>query len=290
MRPQRSTPLWRVALCLGGFLIAAVLWSGLRGLLHEADLRVTTIEATAGSLYVGGTLALVAGLGRGLDRRPLASIGLTRPRPAHLLTGAVVAAGTVVCLIGLGVLAGGFTIDLASIGEPGWAAVLDATLATILAMSAVAISEELVFRGYALQTLAERWPLWVATATSGIAFAAMHMFGVKTMPEAGAMTLSAVTVTALLVVARVITGSIWWAVAWHAVWNVLIASLGLYGSSPHAVQVSVDGPWWLVGPPGLVEASALVIAANAAATALLIIYAARRGQRLNWRQRLNSDP
>lgn len=51
------------------------------------------------------------------------------------------------------------------------------TIATVAAMAAAAIAEEVTFQGYLLQSLGERWPLWAPTVGSELVFAAVANAG-----------------------------------------------------------------------------------------------------------------
>jgi pyruvate/2-oxoglutarate dehydrogenase complex dihydrolipoamide acyltransferase (E2) component len=70
-----------------------------------------------------------------------------------------------------------FRVAFVGVGDLEWWRLLDVTIATVAAMAAVAISEEVTFRGYVLQSLGERWPLWAATVGSGLVFAAVASAG-----------------------------------------------------------------------------------------------------------------
>lgn len=281
---RAPAPLWRAGAFLLAFLVAAIVWSGLRSGLAGGGLSPLPAELAAGAVYVAAIFGLAILFRRRLDGRPLSSMGLSSPSTRMLAGGALAGVGMVAAVVTLGAATGHMSAGVVAVEGPGPLA--EALLASLAAMTAVGIAEEITFRGYLLQALGERWTLGVGTVASGLLFGVVHLFGVSSWGEALLMVLSALTTTVLLVASRVVTGSIWWAVAWHTAWNWASASLGLYGPPGQPVEVAVDGPWWWVGPPGLHEAGLLVAAVNAFAAISLIAYASRRGSGMAWGRQL----
>jgi membrane protease YdiL (CAAX protease family) len=135
-----------------------------------------------------------------------------------------------------------------------------ALLAAGLVMYATnVLAQELAFRGYFYQNLAERLPTRTAAIVAGLIFAVLHLPGDEFSP------LLALVVVAdhhpdgvLLTLTRLATGSLWLAIGFHTAWNwTMDYGLSLdtvagpdYGNA--LVHTRVGGPD-LLGPHGGVE-------------------------------------
>ena len=113
-----------------------------------------------------------------------------------------------------------------------------------------AAAEEVVFRGYPLQALAERWGAGVALGLTSVGFGCLHFLN----PESswlGAANVAAAGAWLGVVMLR--TGSLWWASAAHLGWNWahgFLADLPVSGldvvDAPYVAARAV-GPEWLSG-------------------------------------------
>lgn len=152
-------------------LLAAAL--ALQALMPNPTTEAGYLLFNVPSLFVPvGAIGLVWVFMRYIDRRPLREAGLfvdRRTLPTFVL-------GTVL-LIALQVGAAGFTSAL-GFSYPSQAIEVGALLwaADLLARALVHASfcEELLFRGYLMQTLPQRSP-WVVAAISAVAFGVLHM-------------------------------------------------------------------------------------------------------------------
>jgi membrane protease YdiL (CAAX protease family) len=221
-----------------------------------------------------------------LDRRPWSGMAVSPFRPRDCLAG---------FLLGMAMIAAVFAVEwsagwLRIVGRrasPGGSALLLEIVAGFLLFAAVGFCEELSSRGYILQNLGERLPIWIATIACGILFGALHF----TLEGFGwAFLLSAIIVTAFLTASRLVTGSLWLGIGWHAGWDWLqTIVLGITpGSLPGGAplwQVEQHGPPLLVGRGQAIEGGLLPIGAELAGLLLLAAWGRRRGG-IPWRSRL----
>jgi membrane protease YdiL (CAAX protease family) len=104
----------------------------------------------------------------------------------------------------------------------------------VLVVAVVApLTEELLFRGLILRGLEQRYGAWPALLVSSALFAASHVFPAQAIPA-----FAAGLYLGWLYLA---TGTLWWPLAAHALYNGLVVTLAVSGSG------SVPGatPWWL---------------------------------------------
>jgi uncharacterized protein len=151
------------------------------------------------------------------ERRPadeLARAGAGRA----LGRGAVLGAGLFTLVIALTALLGGY--EVVGVGSVG------GLLATIGMMSAIAVGEELLFRGVVFRLLEERAGTWIAAAASAVLFGFVHLV------NPGATLWGAVAVAmagVMLVAAYVATRSLWLPIGLHFAWNVVQG--GVFGTA-----------------------------------------------------------
>lgn len=252
----RLRAVWRLALFYLLFLTATVLLFlpvafltggsvGTGGLLAQA--AVTLLAALGASLWAAGQLegVSVASLGMPLD-------GLTLPEAARGF-----AVGSALMGLGTALLAvtGSLTWEI----EPGGVRVLPLVgsfLAFTLFLSLAAWTEELLFRGYPLQAVAERAGGPTAVVVTSLLFAAAHLAN----PGLGSALLDGVTVAEFLpvlnlVLAGVVLGlafwrtySLWFATGVHVGWNWVmgfLADLPVSGLEPDVPGFGLfDTPGW----------------------------------------------
>ena len=132
------------------------------------------------------------------------------------------------------------------------------------------INEEVLFRGYTLQTLARGMGFWPAALLLSTLFGADHYF-TKPM-ETWADGFSTGLIGLFLCYTVRLTGDIWLASGFHFAWNV--AALAVFGGpntgnagrplTGHLLASTFHGPQWLTGGPMGPEASLLVFPVIAA--------------------------
>lgn len=234
-----------VLLALAG-LAAAVSLGGVRAAGVAVPAGVDTTAGLATSVVVSGTVVVVATLlaARYVDRRTVPDLGLGLDRrwwrdlAAGLALGAALQTGILLTFV-----AAGWTTVRAVAAAEGLAAAL--ALGAV-AMAAVGLSEELLFRGYYLTNLAEglravprvdpRRAVLLATALTAAAFGVVH----GTNPNA--TTASSVLVGAYgayLALGYVLTGDLALPVGFHAAWNYVQGFVYGFPVSGLAVEASL---------------------------------------------------
>jgi membrane protease YdiL (CAAX protease family) len=136
----------------------------------------------------------------------------------------------------------------------------------------VGIGEEYTFRGYALQSLWRGAGFWPAALITSAIFAGDHL----EKPGENAMDIGMIFFLGLILCLSVRqTGSLWWAVGWHAAFDFgqlfLIGTRnGGYMPLGHLFEVTFPGPAWLNGGELGTEASIFMVPA-AIATFIYVI-------------------
>jgi membrane protease YdiL (CAAX protease family) len=139
-------------------------------------------------------------------------------------------------------------------------------------------AEELLFRGYLLQAFGEVAPVWLATVTCSLLFALTHA-GSAGVPDLVDILLAGV----LLCLARLVSGSLWLGIGFHAAWNFVEDSLG-----GNTALLHTEGPA-VAHLEGSLEASGtgfvIVIL-----LALVLLGKSLVGEtRMGWRRKLQRD-
>jgi membrane protease YdiL (CAAX protease family) len=203
-----------------------------------------------------------------IEQLPLAALGCLPHRGwgYHLLFGVVISVlmiSAVVLIEGIGGL------RLGSNAMLSWPAMGNEIAASLVIFIFAAAYEELLFRGYALQTLTRSLPAFVPV----VLFATL--FGLAHLSNPNHTTLATVN-TALagiwLGVAYLKTRSLWFPTALHISWNWTMGAIyglpvsGLRLPSQPLLIASDYGPEWLTGgnygPEGGLAASIVLIAAT----------------------------
>jgi len=114
---------------------------------------------------------------------------------------------------------------------------------------AVAVNEEFAFRGYWLFSFARRFRFWPAALFTSVIFGLAHLPN----PGENALGILQVVVTGLLFCLMIRrTGSLWFALGFHAAWDWAetfyygTPDSGLLGAGRY-LNTSVQGPKWLTG-------------------------------------------
>lgn len=174
------------------------------------------------------------------------------------------------CLWGFGMVtalllaawAGGYA-SVGGLAEHG-AALWQYLLVWGLGMLLVGVSEELLFRGYALASLTRGVGFWPAAALLSLFFGAEHL---QKPMETPADILNIVLLGLVMCYSVRRTGSLWFAIGFHAAFDFF--ALAFYGSpntgnnglplDHHLLETHITGPAWLTGGPQGLEASWLVV-------------------------------
>jgi uncharacterized protein len=179
---------------------------------------------------------------RFIDRKPVKSLGFQwKPFQPDAYTG--------LCL-GLALLGTG-TLLLFATNNLSWNDVhfkAGDFFTGLVLMVLIALTEEMVFRGYILNNLMESMNKWAALAVSAMLFMLAHISNPG---------ITSVAVVNLLLAGGVLginfiyTRNIWFAVCFHFSWNFIqgpvlgyeVSGLPLQG----VLQPGLQGPWWLTG-------------------------------------------
>jgi uncharacterized protein len=136
---------------------------------------------------------------------------------------------------------------------------------------AVSLCEELSFRGYVLFIASRRIRFWPAALLLSAAFGAAHL-GNHGENVLGILQVVAIGLLFCLMIRR--TGTLWFAIGFHAAWDW--AQTFFYGTpdsgllaSGHFFNSSVQGPSWLTGGVAGPEGSIFVFAIILACAALI---------------------
>lgn len=219
---------WRIAAFLAIFYaIALPLLFGLRAVLEfskSSPLIIVIIAAAATpAVYIAR---------RWVDKKSFVSLGLkldTRSAAdalfGFLLSG--VMAGTIFCIM----LALGFigNVQVAAIGLPA----IMALAGSLCVMALVGFWEELVFRGYILQNMAEGMGMKVAILVSCAIYALVH----SANPNAGILSTAIIAVFGYLrIYGYLTTGQLWLSIGMHTGWNFFQATVFGFAASGHAEE------------------------------------------------------
>jgi uncharacterized protein len=275
----RLRPTLRVALYLPTFLLMAgalaipVTLAIQPALLGGAGSGGVAVVGPAG-LAIGLVSATAAALStwlfrRLLDRRPCLDLGLGRSAGwlaevgSGFGLGAALMAGIAALEIGLG----WYRLDGLA---PAGAATRDLLFGLVIYL-AVAFGEELVTRGYILQTLAEGWGRTWATVLSSLIFALLHAGnpGSGPVPILGIFFAGLMLATGYLVTAR-----LWLPIGLHWSWNYFqgpVFGFSVSGTEASGLlRLSAVGPEPLTGGPFGPEASLVGVAACLLGAAALL--------------------
>jgi membrane protease YdiL (CAAX protease family) len=142
----------------------------------------------------------------------------------------------------------------------------------LIANILIGIGEEYTFRGYALRSLWRGAGFWPAAVITTALFAGDHL----SKPGENAMDIGMIFFLGLTLCLSVRqTGSLWWAVGWHAAFD--LGQLFLIGTRNggqmpvgHLFEVTFPGPAWLNGGDLGTEASIFMVPA-AIATFIYVV-------------------
>src|ERR1700730_4182005 len=207
---------------------------------------------------------IITGVAARLERRRIDSYGLPLNQAFTGLfwNGALLGSLTIV-FVGLAMLVTG-GMRLQGVALRG-AEMITAPVLWFIAMLLVGLTEEYVFRGYALQSLWRGAGFWPAALITTALFAGAHL----SKPHENAIDIGMIFVLGVILCLSVqVTGSLWWAVGWHAVFDFgqfFIIGTRNGGQVPvgHLFDATFPGPAWITGGELGTEASYFMIPAAA---------------------------
>ena len=281
--------LARLALYLLGFVVAQLPLFAFILLFRYLKWPPALAIVLGSPLYALALFGLTRLFRLGWDRRPWSGMAVSPFRGRLAAGGFLLGAAMMAAVFAVEGLAGWLRV---AGWRPGLAARPEALLemfAILLLFASVGFSEELAMRGYVFQSLGERLPTWAATVVTGVLFGALHF----TYADFGVLfVVSAVVLTAFLVASRILTGSLWLAIGWHAGWDWLqtavlgVREVEILPSGGAVLAVERHGPPLLVGRGAALEAGLVSIFVELAGFLALVLIARRRGG-VPWRSRLS---
>jgi membrane protease YdiL (CAAX protease family) len=210
------------------------------------------------------------GCGRLLEDLPWRALGwsLHRGFLRDLLLGCLVGGLSLMLAAGIATAFGGLRFSFSP------ASALEAVAQTILISGLffliAAAAEEVLFRGYPLQTLTRAGLAWLGVFLTSVPFAAVHLSN-PNMTNKGIIFTNTALAGVWLAVACLRTRSLWFPLGVHWAWNWTMAALlgipvsGITEATPNPLLHSQDlGPAWLTGGAygiegGLVCTIALIV-------------------------------
>ncbi|MEL7978148.1 CPBP family intramembrane glutamic endopeptidase [Isoptericola sp. F-RaC21] len=192
---------------------------------------------------------------------------------SEALSGAAVGLGFVAVAAAVVAALGGYSFSPADDVD------LLAVVGPVLAVAVGgAVTEELTFRGFALQALERLLGSWVALALTALMFGLSHLLN----PGATVWSTLAIAIEAggLLGAAFLWRRNLWFAIALHVAWNGAVALLGIPVSghvAPGLLVADVAGPSLLTGGAFGIEGSVVTVALSVLLTVPMLLLARRRG-------------
>ncbi|NKY60131.1 CPBP family intramembrane glutamic endopeptidase [Nocardia flavorosea] len=256
----------RVAIMVVGFAVVMLVSNSI-----ASSVRHPMAAVLVGPVLACVVIWLYIWAGRRIERRRVVEFP-RRGGGLHLVVGTVAGIGLAAVAIGFLALAGVYRIS-------GWGSVFGA-FAVAGTMCAIAVAEEVFFRGIVFRLLWGRWGTVVALVVSAVLFGLVHLIN----PDASVWGAIAIAVEAglLLGAAYLATGSLWLAIGLHFGWNA--ATVGIFGTVTSGseareslVTAVTAGPDWLSGGSFGPEASVVSVLVCSAATVLLLSIGHRRG-------------
>ncbi|MER5599716.1 CPBP family intramembrane glutamic endopeptidase [Streptomyces sp. NPDC002265] len=236
---------------------------------------VSGLTATGpGPVPVLGAAAAVAvywAVMRFVARRPTPEIA-RRGAGRQALLGGAIGLGFILVSTLLISAFGGYSFSWAGNGF------LSVVWSAVVAQLGAAVTEELMFRGFALQALEEMWGSRAAVVITGLFFGIAHL----SAPGASAWSALAIAVEAgaMLGASFLWRRNIWFVVGLHFVWNTVEQLLGIpvSGHTPEGLfTVDTHGPALLTGGTFGLETSIVPILISVLITVQMAVRARRGG-------------
>jgi len=250
---------WRLAIFAIAFFICAqlsevLLLRGIAGVQHRSVLEVA--GSNWGFISGHGAILISAGLvgwacGALFEELPFRALG-SSPHPGWLWNlgiGSALGAGSLLLAALLATVTRGIHFRFDTAGPR--------SIGTTIAVSAfifvfAAAAEEILFRGYPLQTFTRANLAWLGILLTSVPFAAVHLNNPNVVP--GFTILNTALAGLWLAVAYLRTRSLWLPLGLHWSWNWTQASLlglpvsGIDRIAPAPLLRAINsGPDWLTG-------------------------------------------
>jgi membrane protease YdiL (CAAX protease family) len=266
---------WRVAyywvLFFGVYFAVGIITAFLPAIENLSD----QVELLINSALLAIGFSVITWLARRrIDQRSFVSLGLEPKAEAWKDLGVGLLLGAV--LIGLIFLiqffAGWLTVEGTAFDD-GLGDVFSILVTALVLFILVGYYEELVFRGYILQNLAEGAGLPWALVISSAMFGALHLIN----PNANLFTLASITGAGLMMAyGWIATRRLWLPIGLHIAWNFFqgaafgfpVSGIGIEG----VLQLKDNGPVWLTGGRFGPEGGLMVLPAMALGALAIWLY------------------
>lgn len=219
-----------------------------------------------------GTLLVVWLFVRFVERLPFSEVGFQR-KNGWQESGAGFLAGALAIVSGVLILFVTGKLKFEPL-QPDLRAIAN----SVLFYFAVAVTEELLFRGYVLRSLMQSFNKPVAVIISSLGFAAMHLFN----PHMGLQAFIDLFLSGLVFgFAYSYTKRLWFPIGLHWSWNLVQswADFNVSGTPHQAlVKTQLSGPEWITGGAFGFEASIYAILIDSLLViGIIAYYSSRRG-------------
>lgn len=270
--PRHDTPA-RTSDAVTRFLRFPATWMliGLVGVGIVAGLTAQTEPVALPVLGAVLTISLYWAVMRFVARRRTPEIAGRRAVPEAAL-GAVVGLAFVAVAASIITALGGYSFSSADVD----------VLAVVVPVAAftcgAAVTEEVMFRGFALQALERMLGSWVALLITALLFGLAHYFN----PGATLWSAVAIGIEAgvLLGAAFLWRRNLWFVIGLHFAWNFAVAMLGIPVSGHASVGLltaDVSGPSLLTGGAFGIEGSLVTVTIGVLLAVPMLLLARRRG-------------
>lgn len=250
--PQGLRLPWSILLVLmaiGAAQILSVVMLQAFG-VHMQDLAeegMTAVGTIKGASLVLASIIAATLFMAVIERRPLDQYYLAGAKPLlRAAQGAAIGVVLIALLVGVEIALGVMSFD--GVAALGQTALISGGLWAI-ALIMAALIEEMAFRGYLLARLTRSFGFrWAAIVTT-VLFGAAHFTNIGE----GALGLTSVVLAGLVFCYAIWkTGSLWWALGWHAGWNwgetyVFGTANSGAAASGNLLITRPHGPEWLSG-------------------------------------------
>ncbi|MFU8852565.1 lysostaphin resistance A-like protein [Micromonospora sp. SL1-18] len=265
-RPQRPGPVGRLFLGpdhrlrrwwrVSGYLVAVLAVAAPLGMWGQRSLTAN-LAAHAGVPVA--VLGVTYAFRRHVDRRPWRDLGLTGRPGRGLWTGFLTGVMAMVAYFAVLWTAGWARITGTELTERGVVPAVGLLAMGLFFFTTSAVVQEVAFRGYVLQTLADGGSLRKAAIASSLIFAVLHFSDLPTPLFALVLLADLTLMAGFLILTRLSTGALWTAVGFHTAWNWTMDTVFSLDTDAGAdygnalVHVRLHAPSAGLGPNGAAE-------------------------------------
>jgi membrane protease YdiL (CAAX protease family) len=288
---------WRLILYVFLMLAVDLAANVILEVLNRPDSPSLAAQLSFAAAAIPGVLGLTVLFRKRLDRRSWDGMALPNPRNRwiDLIMGGfwvLILMPTPLILLALAI--GQARLAGTEVADSGWTTAFLYVFAGLINAFVIGFIEELAMRGYVFQNLAEQFPMWIAAAVTGLIFGLLHFWGGLDL----AKILQMAAFSAVFVVLRVCTGSLWAAIGLHTAFNWTYTSLLGFSSSEggyaHAlvhVEIPMDSAAATPANPWLGDIGSIVpnLIAFGVVIVILLIWKRLKKQPVDWRVKCNED-